>query len=83
MITSFQMGRYSIKQLEQLSGIKSHTIRIWEQRYNLLVPKRTKTNIRFYDDQQLKKLLNVSFLFKSSFETLEVSKKPDLSKILM
>ena len=59
------MGRYSIKQLEQLSGIKSHTIRIWEQRYNLLVPKRTKTNIRFYDDQQLKKLLNVSFLFSA------------------
>ncbi|MBT6440018.1 MAG: MerR family transcriptional regulator [Flavobacteriales bacterium] len=68
------MGRYSIKQLEQLSGIKSHTIRIWEQRYNLLVPKRTKTNIRFYDDQQLKKLLNVSVLINNGHKISKLSK---------
>jgi DNA-binding transcriptional MerR regulator len=56
------MGAYSIKDLEQLSGIKAHTIRIWEQRYNIIEPKRTNTNIRFYDDDQLKYLLNVALL---------------------
>ncbi|WPR74726.1 MerR family transcriptional regulator [Algoriphagus sp. NG3] len=56
------MSNYSIKDLEQLSGIKAHTLRIWEQRYNLLNPKRTDTNIRFYDDADLKLILNVSML---------------------
>lgn len=56
------MGKYSIKDLERLSGIKAHTLRIWEKRYDLLQPKRTETNIRYYSDQDLKKLLNVSLL---------------------
>lgn len=56
------MSSYSIKDLEQLSGIKAHTLRIWEQRYNLLSPKRTETNIRFYDDEDLKLILNVALL---------------------
>ena len=56
------MSNYSIKDLEQLSGIKAHTLRIWEQRYNLLQPKRTDTNIRFYDDDDLKLILNVALL---------------------
>jgi len=56
------MGKYSIKELEQLSGIKAHTIRIWEKRYNIISPKRTPTNIRFYSDQDLKKIINVSLL---------------------
>jgi DNA-binding transcriptional MerR regulator len=56
------VSSYSIKDLEQLSGIKAHTLRIWEQRYNLLSPKRTETNIRFYDDQDLKLILNVALL---------------------
>ncbi|PZX54553.1 DNA-binding transcriptional MerR regulator [Algoriphagus ratkowskyi] len=56
------MSNYSIKDLEQLSGIKAHTLRIWEQRYNLLSPKRTDTNIRFYDDADLKRILNVAML---------------------
>lgn len=56
------MSSYSIKDLEQLSGIKAHTLRIWEQRYNLLSPKRTDTNIRYYDDQDLKLILNVALL---------------------
>ncbi len=56
------MSSYSIKDLEQLSGIKAHTLRVWEQRYNLLSPKRTETNIRFYDDQDLKLILNVALL---------------------
>ena len=56
------MSNYSIKDLEQLSGIKAHTLRIWEQRYNLLNPKRTDTNIRFYDDENLKLILNIAML---------------------
>ncbi|MGL1889014.1 MAG: MerR family transcriptional regulator [Reichenbachiella sp.] len=56
------MGKYSIKDLEKLSGVKAHTIRIWEKRYNLLTPNRSDTNIRSYNDEQLKKILNVSSL---------------------
>jgi DNA-binding transcriptional MerR regulator len=56
------VSTYSIKDLEQLSGIKAHTLRIWEQRYNLLHPKRTETNIRYYDDDAVKHLLNVALL---------------------
>ncbi|PKP45409.1 MAG: helix-turn-helix-type transcriptional regulator, partial [Bacteroidetes bacterium HGW-Bacteroidetes-11] len=54
--------RYSIKDLEQLTGIKAHTIRIWEKRYQLISPERTSTNIRYYTDNDLKRLLNVSIL---------------------
>lgn len=56
------MGKYSIKELEQLSGIKAHTIRIWEKRHKIIVPSRTSTNIRFYSDEDLKKIINVSLL---------------------
>lgn len=56
------MARYSIKDLEELSGIKAHTIRIWEKRYNIVKPERTDTNIRLYNDEHLKKLLNISIL---------------------
>jgi len=52
------MNRFSIAQLEQLTGIKAHTIRIWEKRYNAITPTRNKGNIRIYDSQQLKRLLN-------------------------
>lgn len=56
------MGKYSIKELERLSGIKAHTIRIWEKRYRLIEPQRTNTNIRYYTDEELKKIINVSLL---------------------
>lgn len=56
------MSVYSIKDLEHLSGIKAHTIRIWEQRYELFSPQRTETNIRFYDENDLKLILNISTL---------------------
>lgn len=56
------MANYSIKDLERLSGIKAHTIRIWEKRYGLLHPERTDTNIRHYSDEDLKRLLNISIL---------------------
>lgn len=49
------MRTFSIKELENISGTKAHTIRIWEQRYNLLAPQRTQTGIRFYNNDDLKK----------------------------
>ncbi len=56
------MGQYSIKELEKLSGIKAHTIRIWEKRHRIVEPQRTDTNIRLYSDDDLKKIINVSML---------------------
>lgn len=67
------MSTYSIKDFEQLSGIKAHTLRIWEQRYNLLQPKRTDTNIRFYDDDDLKLILNVALLNDSGMKISKIA----------
>lgn len=68
------MHSYTIKDLENLSGIKAHTIRIWEQRYNFLKPNRTGTNIRFYNNDELKKLLNVALLNKFGFKISHIDK---------
>jgi MerR family transcriptional regulator, light-induced transcriptional regulator len=68
---------YSIKDLEVLSGIKAHTIRIWEKRYNLLVPDRTDTNIRYYSDDDLRRMLNVSLLVRNGFKISKVAKWND------
>lgn len=65
---------YSIKDLEVLSGVKAHTIRIWEKRYHLLTPARTDTNIRYYNDTDLRRILNVSLLVKSGFKISKVAK---------
>lgn len=59
---------YSIRDLEILTGIKAHTIRIWEKRYGLLDPMRTDTNIRFYSDNEMRLLLNVALLNKSGYK---------------
>lgn len=69
---------FSIKDLENYSGIKAHTIRIWEQRYNLLNPIRTDTNIRVYTDLDLKKLLNVSQLIENGFKISHLAKLSSL-----
>ncbi|MBD0824085.1 MerR family transcriptional regulator [Aestuariibaculum marinum] len=68
---------FSIKDLENLSGIKAHTIRIWEKRYNLLAPNRTDTNIRTYNTASLQKLLNITYLNNNGFK---ISKIADLSE---
>ena len=68
---------YSIQDLENLSGIKAHTIRIWEKRYQLLTPSRTDTNIRVYSDKDLKKLLNVSILLHKGSKISKISKLRD------
>ena len=56
---------YSIKDIEELTGIKAHTIRIWEQRYELLKPTRNESNVREYCNEELKKILNISLLYKN------------------
>ena len=68
------MSSYSIKDLEQLSGIKAHTLRIWEQRYNIISPKRTDTNIRTYDDFDLKLVLNISLLKGHGHKISEIAR---------
>ena len=68
------MHSYTIKDLENLSGIKAHTIRIWEQRYTFLKPSRTGTNIRFYSGDELKKILNVALLNKYGFKISHIDR---------
>lgn len=67
------MKFYQIAELEQLSGIKAHTIRIWEKRYSLIEPERTETNIRIYNDAQVRKLLNVSTLLNHGFKISRIA----------
>ncbi len=64
---------FTIKDLENISGIKAHTIRIWEKRYNLLAPKRTETNIRFYTPADLTKLLNIVLLNTNNFKISKIA----------
>ncbi len=68
------MSYYSIKDLESLSGIKAHTLRIWEQRYNIMNPKRSDSNIRLYDDSDLKLVLNISLLKEHGHKISEIAK---------
>jgi len=68
------MHSFTIKDLENLSGIKAHTIRIWEQRYQFLKPSRTDTNIRYYSCDELKKLLNIALLNKYGFKISHIDK---------
>lgn len=67
---------FSIKDLENLSGIKAHTIRIWEKRYNVLEPMRSETNIRMYDLASLQKLLNITLLHNHGYKISKISKYP-------
>jgi DNA-binding transcriptional MerR regulator len=64
---------FSIKDLENLSGVKAHTIRIWEKRYNILEPKRTDTNIRYYDLRCLQKLLNITLLHDFGYKISKIA----------
>ena len=71
------MDSFTIKDLENITGIKAHTIRIWEQRYHFLKPKRTETNIRFYDNVELKKILAIALLNKFGFKISHLDKLND------
>lgn len=68
---------FSIRDLENLSGIKAHTIRIWEKRYNLLQPERTTTNIRNYSLTSLQKLLNITLLYKNGYKISKIASIPE------
>ena len=68
------MNAFTIKDLESLSGVKAHTIRIWEQRYSFLKPKRTSTNIRYYCCEELKTVLNIALLNKYGFKISSIDK---------
>jgi len=72
------MNGFTIKDIENLSGIKAHTIRIWEQRYGFLKPKRTGTNIRFYSNEELRTILNISLLNKFGYKISHINRmRPD------
>ncbi|WP_112378920.1 MerR family transcriptional regulator [Flagellimonas maritima] len=65
---------FSIRDMENLSGIKAHTIRIWEKRYNLFQPERTSTNIRSYSLSSLQKLLNITLLYNNGYKISKIAK---------
>lgn len=71
------MNAFTIKDLEHLTGIKAHTIRIWEQRYNFLKPQRTESNIRYYSNEELKMVLNISLLNKYGFKISHIDRMPE------
>ncbi len=71
------MITYSVAQVEALTGIKAHTLRIWERRYDFLDPERTPTNIRYYSDEQLKKLLNFGILVRNGYRVSKLNKMSD------
>ncbi|MFC7358238.1 MerR family transcriptional regulator [Jejudonia soesokkakensis] len=70
-------SQFSIKDLENLTGVKAHTIRIWEKRYNLLHPERTDTNIRKYNNDSLKRILNIAFLYNDGHKISKIAKLKD------
>lgn len=67
------MAEYSIRDLENFTDIKAHTLRIWEQRYKLLEPRRTDTNIRYYSDKDLKKILNINLLYSNGLKISRIA----------
>lgn len=80
IIVSNTMNAFTIKDIENLSGVKAHTIRIWEQRYNFLKPRRSDTNIRYYSNEELKTILNIALLNKYGFKISHIDKM-DYSEI--
>jgi DNA-binding transcriptional MerR regulator len=68
------MTNYSVAQVEGLTGIKGHTLRVWERRYSFLEPERTETNIRYYSDQQLRQLLNIAVLIRHGIRISAIDK---------
>lgn len=78
------MAEYKIKDLENLTGIKSHTIRIWEKRYSILTPDRTDTKIRTYSDDELTHLLTVSMLNRNGIKISKIAKldQKDMNSLL-
>lgn len=67
------MSTYSIKDLERLTNVKAHTIRMWEKRYGIVDPNRSETNIRNYNDEDLKRLLNISILNRHGIKISKIA----------
>lgn len=78
------MATYSIAEVETLTGIQAHTLRIWERRYDIIKAKRTETKIRYYDDEQLKLLLNISILLNCGYRISKIDKldKDEISDLV-
>lgn len=78
------MNRFSIKDIENLTGIKAHTLRIWEQRHGIIIPKRTETNIRYYDGDDLKKALRIALLNQHGYKISRIQKmsEEDINELL-
>ncbi len=68
------MSTYSVAQVQTLTGINAHTLRVWERRYSFLKPERTSTNIRYYSDKQLRNLLNISLLTRNGYRISRIDK---------
>ena len=77
IFTKVMNSHYSIKDLERLSGVKAHTLRIWEQRYGILKPLRSDTNIRYYSSSDLKRILNISLLNNNGVKISKIASLPD------
>lgn len=67
------MDRYTLSDLEKLTGIKSGTIRIWERRYRIIKPHRTETNRRWYDDDDLRRIINISILYRDGIKISKIA----------
>ena len=70
-------NNFGIKDLENITGVKAHTIRIWEKRYDLLSPERSETNIRYYSNKNLQKLLNIVLLNNNNYKISKISEMKD------
>lgn len=79
------MNKFTIKDIENLSGIKAHTIRIWEQRYQIIRPKRKSTNHRIYDNDDLKRILRISYLYHCGFKISKIAQlsEEEIKKIAL
>ncbi len=83
ILKSTFMNEFTIKDIENLSGIKAHTLRIWEQRYQILVPKRKDSNHRIYNNEDLKHILRVAYLYHNGYKISKIAqlKRDELKKL--
>ncbi len=68
------MDYFSIKDIENLTGIKAHTLRVWEKRYNLIISKRKDSKHRYFDNEDLKTILRITYLYESDFKISQIAK---------
>ena len=76
-----EVNRFSISDIAAITGIKSATLRIWEQRYQIIHAKRTASNIRYYDDFDLRVFLNISCLIENGFKISKIADMSDSQRV--